>query len=476
MSKREETGAVHDRFSVTSRALKERQQKLDCLMDQMDALQDEVDQLNEKYAELKTENARLQGEAHKQDLIKKNKREAELFDRPQTGSSKVDLSELSEEHADIIRSLENRIFDLTHQCEQARQRSENDEAELQVILEEHARLEASHGGPRIKIEQQIRGLKEEVRVKTDELSSVDADIRAVTRLVEDAETAAHGVNMRWAGVNGASNAVADARKRVQSLAQQIANAECRLDDLRYECEEMAAGKKLNLEEYKEKTDRIRKILPWGSPRHVRKTKIPKKSKDDSKAPGPGIVSGSPSNAKAEAETQEGESKKNFDTGLPSERDRLEAELRKVTVSLKDARTENDAMTKRTEKLKRRYEALLPIAKKWRGAVRNQGRDDLPGIDALLKEYKRVSAEATNVDDEQQADLSALDLDIMTLEYNIQSKTSWLEKQMDAFAKKKAELKKQIASQRTEAFNKERELVEAIKKLRIQEAQKKLSRK
>ena len=482
MSKSGATGSVRDRFSVTSRALADRQRELDGLMDRMDELQDDVDQLARESAALKQKHIHLKDEAHKRKISAKNRREAQLFERPETTSARIDLSELSEEHAYIIKNLENSIFDLTRMCEESRQRVENEEAELQSILEEHARLESLRASSRMKVEQEIRGLKEEAKLKKDEIASVDADIRAVQRLMDDTEVAAAAIKERWAVVNESSIAVADARKRVESLDRQIADLTVVRDDLEYQLQELGEQKQRNAEEYKEQSDRIKKLLPWGDPKQkpTRQeiwNRYARPPEDEIPAPRKAFEGDrlEASDVRSERSGLEEQApKKSF---IETERDRLEAEVQLVTNELAEARKENDEMVKLTEKLKKRYADLAPIAKKWRQAVRQSGDDDdLPSIDELLKKHRKISKSVNEDVEDRQADLSLVDLDIMTLEDRIDRKTSWLEKQMDAFKKKKAELKKQIAARRTEAFNRERDIVENIKQLRIREAQRKMSRK
>ena len=399
----------------------EKTQKLEEIFSDIDVLQDENDSLQKKRSEIINAIQKLERENEKQREIKK----ALALERQSPLPGEVPIEILTDEHQQFIRSKEDEVLLLSQQFEEMQTKYQTQEEEYNLLLSENNDLELEK--KRLDQESQrlvtsSKTLSQATNSKSTEISKQKNEIVSLNKDISDLQNNIQDIieKMENSQLNVAE--IAALQKEIDSLKN--GNEECRMhiQDVQNQIEEFELNvQQEELEKGKIFQSKLR-IIGWDSERKA----------------------------------------------LTNELNEVTKQEKEVSQKLRETMDKNAFLRQRLNKLR-------PIHKKWNKKFKGKTVEPVDGeIDTMLKKCTSNNRKSDKKDKNVQLELQKVAEEIEKLEVKIAKSKENLYSAMLRFKSQEANKKQQISDMRNDAFEREHQMIEQIKALKIKTAGKQIS--
>ena len=401
--------------------IEEKTQQLDEIFTEIDSYQEVNDNLQTKLSAITNEIKQLEREYKNEQAVKK----AMTFERQSAVPGEVSLDLLSEEHRQFIKAKEDQVKLLSEKLDKKQNKYQIQEDEFNLLMTENNELELE----KTKLDQESQKLA--VSIKT---------------LSQAANSKKTEINKQKNEMVVLQKDINDTQQKIQQIIEEMEANEVNAHDIQILQNEITylEQKKENLNE------------------SIR------------------FVNSEIQTFQDEEEKQKAQDRLEFENkkriiGWETEEKSLNAEYKEVCKSADQVTKDLRATMEKNALLRHRLSQLRPIHKKWNKQFRGKTVQPVnEDIDSLLKKCSKRSKCVDLADTKLQTELQKIESEIQALEIQIAKRKENLESSMIQFKSQEINKKQQISDMRNNAFEKEHQIVEQIKALKIKTAEKQIS--
>lgn len=400
--------------------LEERENKLNDLLDKMDKLQSEVDDYNSKISNMNFELEKCKQEQTRVKLINKN-----LSVEPKhIKRNRVSDDTFTGEHLELIKSKRDEISHLSEQINQLQAVTQPIDDLVTELQQENTVLLYDQSDTQKQIQKSLaikKRLNQDIRIANDQLKELNIRIINQERVTKDVELVVSGLITRRDAINSQTDPNSELTQKITSLRIQTELIEMKNEEMLHD-----------IQNYEE-------------------------NKNDFEADVTGKI-------------QTVKTKINWER----EKTKLENELKEVQGRLESAKQETKDINSQTNVIENRMSKLQQIYRQVdTRTISKSNNEDLRDldIDKLISEYRKLESSSRNSKVKSSTELDQIIAENSQLEATILRKKEELQRSIPKFQTEKAQLKNEIKINRTNAFEREHQLIEQIRAIKVKIASK-----
>lgn len=400
--------------------LEERENELNDLLDKMDKLQSEVDDYNSKISNMNFELEKCKQEQTRVKLINKN-----LSVEPKhIKRNRVSDDTFTGEHLELIKSKRDEISHLSEQINQLQAVTQPIDDLVTELQQENTVLLYDQSDTQKQIQKSLatkKRLNQDIRIANDQLKELNIRIINQERVTKDVELVVSGLITRRDAINSQTDPNSELTQKITSLRIQTELIEMKNEEMLHD-----------IQNYEE-------------------------NKNDFEADVTGKI-------------QTVKTKINWER----EKTKLENELKEVQGRLESAKQETKDINSQTNVIENRMSKLQQIYRQVdTRTISKSNNEDLRDldIDKLISEYRKLESSSRNSKVKSSTELDQIIAENSQLEATILRKKEELQRSIPKFQTEKAQLKNEIKINRTNAFEREHQLIEQIRAIKVKIASK-----
>lgn len=400
--------------------LEDRENELNELLDKMDQLQSEVDDYNSKISSINFELDKCKQEQARIKLINKN-----LSVEPKhTRHNQIADDSFTGEHLDLIKSKRDEISHLSEQINQLQAATQPIDDLVTELQQENTVLLYDQSDTQKQIQKSLaikKRLNQDIRIANDQLKELNIRIINQERVTKDVELVVSGLITRRDAINSQTDPNSELTQKITSLRIQTELIEMKNEEMLHD-----------IQNYEE-------------------------NKNDFEADVTGKI-------------QTVKTKINWER----EKTKLENELKEVQGRLESAKQETKDINSQTNVIENRMSKLQQIYRQVdTRTISKSNNEDLRDldIDKLISEYRKLESSSRNSKVKSSTELDQIIAENSQLEATILRKKEELQRSIPKFQTEKAQLKNEIKINRTNAFEREHQLIEQIRAIKVKIASK-----